>query len=829
MHPPAPRRTDRRTSIPWTCLLAALLAGAIEGPTPAAAAEDTPGPVIISEFLAANDRGLADERGRHEDWIEVHNVSTGTVDLAGWTLRNRPKATGAWTFPATNLPPGGHLLVWASGRDQHTAGRPLHARFRLSAEGEYLALGRPDGTLSTVFAPKYPPQWPDVSFGWVPGSTQATRFPRPTPGRPNLDAGTSVGPHIETVSHEEGGREAGSPLRIRARVAPVLGPTTNVTLVWRVLFGPEQQREMTPEEGGVWAVALPAREFAAGSMLRWRVTASDAAGGRSSYPPEVPEGRISRYLGTVLQPERVRSRLPVFHLFVAPGDVDSMDSDPGTQGCLFYDGEFYDAVRIKIRGNSTAGFPKRSHRLEFPADHRFRHPGPGGRVRATSLMAEWGDPTYLRQHLSFWLQAQTGSAAPFHEPVRVELNGSFWQLAMHSEVLGEDLLARHGLDPRGALYKAVGTVDPWENSTGGFEKKTRRHEDHRDYTSLARALAPQVGLEGRRRALFDRFHLPSVINYLAVARLTQEDDDIWANMSLYHDNEGTGEWRPIPFDMNVSWGYSFAAPGIHADRDSHRSHPFFGAARTGNLQGINQLYDAVIQVPETRAMFLRRLRTVMDRWLQPPGTPPAQRHIERHIEELAERMAPEATLDRERWGNCWYTPQGTEPSESFQLGIGALTRRFIEPRRRHLFVTHCVSNAGLLRRVGLTASDLAGIPLPQPERPPIRILPRRADPGTAEPAPVVLTNAGPDAIDLSGWKLEGPVAFNFAPGTVIPPQGTIHVVPDVRAARSRAGRATSGSGSASRFVVGPAKPGPRGAATDAPLVLRDDAGRVSSR
>ena len=317
-------------------------------------------------------------------------------------------------------------------------------------------------------------------------------------------------------------------------------------------------------------------------------------------------------------PNSVTSALPVFLLFLAPQALGDADSEGGAHGCVFYDGEFYDNVFIKVRGNTTAGFPKKSHRLEFPAEHPFRHPGPGGRVRHTSLMAEWGDPTYLRQHLSFWMQAETGSAAPFHYPVRVQLNGEFWQCAMHSEVLCEELLARHGLDPEGALYKAVGTLTPDFSSTGGFEKKTRRREGNEDYVALALALHERNGLDGRRRALFDQMNVPAVINYLAVARLTQEDDDLWANMSLYHDCDGTGEWRPIPFDMNVSWGLSFAMGGVEATLDDHRSHPFFGADNVGANQGFNRLYDAVVQVPETREMLLRRMRTILDRWWQPP-------------------------------------------------------------------------------------------------------------------------------------------------------------------------------------------------------------------
>jgi len=44
--------------------------------------------IVISEFMASNDSTLADEDGDFSDWIEIHNQSSSTIDLAGWSLRD---------------------------------------------------------------------------------------------------------------------------------------------------------------------------------------------------------------------------------------------------------------------------------------------------------------------------------------------------------------------------------------------------------------------------------------------------------------------------------------------------------------------------------------------------------------------------------------------------------------------------------------------------------------------------------------------------------------------------------------------------------------------
>ncbi len=122
--------------------------------------------VMISEFMASNTRTLADDFGQFEDWIEIYNHSSTNVALLDWALTDSAGNLAKWRFPATNLPPRQHLLVWASNRDRRIPGAPLHTNFKLDPGGEYLALVKPDGTVASQFAPEYAPQVPDASYGF---------------------------------------------------------------------------------------------------------------------------------------------------------------------------------------------------------------------------------------------------------------------------------------------------------------------------------------------------------------------------------------------------------------------------------------------------------------------------------------------------------------------------------------------------------------------------------------------------------------------------------------------------------------------------------------
>lgn len=741
-------------------------------------------PVMLSEFMATNTRTLKDESGGTPDWIELHNRSSETVPLEGYSLTDNPRRPRKWILPAVSMAPGARRLVFASGREQRDPAKPLHVPFKLAGDGGYLALIAPDGTVVTEFSPGYPPQFQDVSFGFA-GATSAQPWflPKPTPGKPNLPEGASAGLILFDPTNSPAQARPGDTLRLSVRVIPNGAPVKEVRAWHRAMFSPEKAMALNDDgrdgdaraADGIWSGTVPSTAARSGAMLRWRFEALDRAGATNRWPLFPDRERSARYLGTVLDAGSVTSALPVFHLFIDPARLEAADSESGARAAFFHDGEFYDNLLVKVRGNSTAGFPKKSHRLEFNAEHPLRHPGPGGRIRNTSLMAEWGDPSYLRQHLSFWLMARAGVPAPFHEPVRVQLNGDFYQLAMHSQVLGEELLERAGLDPDGALYKAVGTVTPDMNSTGGFEKKTRKQEDERDYLDFTRALGRRPGSPSRALELFDRCDLPGVINYLAVARLTQEDDDIWANMSLYRDSDGSGRWRPVAFDMNVSWGLSFGAGGILADRDDFRSHPFWGASGIGSNQGHNELYDAVIRTPATREMLVRRMRTLMDRDWQAPGTPVGERVLEKHIEELRRRMVPEAALDRELWGESWNASRQSTPDRALDQGIRDLRQRFIEPRRVHFFVIHSATNSR--RQIGVGTRLNAGIPESQPRDCQVRI----ADIGRGSERGqdwLRMTNTHPFAVDVSGWKLGGDVKFTLPSGMVIPAGGQAIVAAD---------------------------------------------------
>lgn len=143
-----------------------------------------PATIRINEFLADNDKGLEDEDGDSSDWVELYNYGNEAVQLAGLHLTDEDDYLALWAFPEYTLQAGEYLVVFASGKDR-TATQPFHTNFKLKSGGEYLALVDTDAeTILDEFAPEYPSQREDMSYGVTPSSSLGY-FDDPTPSKYN--------------------------------------------------------------------------------------------------------------------------------------------------------------------------------------------------------------------------------------------------------------------------------------------------------------------------------------------------------------------------------------------------------------------------------------------------------------------------------------------------------------------------------------------------------------------------------------------------------------------------------------------------------------------
>ncbi|MFH1525650.1 MAG: CotH kinase family protein, partial [Bacteroidota bacterium] len=142
-----------------------------------------PGRLVINEIMAKNDAVNTDESGEYDDWIEIYNSSTAEINIANYYLTDSKNNLTKWKFPASDLllNPDEYLLIWCDGEDSFD----LHTNFSLNADGEFIALLKPDG-VTIVDSITFPAVESDISFGrnidngsWI--------FMNPTPSAQNVN------------------------------------------------------------------------------------------------------------------------------------------------------------------------------------------------------------------------------------------------------------------------------------------------------------------------------------------------------------------------------------------------------------------------------------------------------------------------------------------------------------------------------------------------------------------------------------------------------------------------------------------------------------------
>ncbi len=149
--------------------------------------------IVINEFMAKNDSFIQDPNGDYDDWIEIYNTGDEAVDISGMFLTDNLSFPDKWQIPDNNtpetiIPPHGYLLIWADNEPNEGT---LHANFKLSTDGEEIALIDGDGNL--IDNVTFGPQQTDVSYGRLSDGAASWRFfDVPSPAASNISNSVSI-------------------------------------------------------------------------------------------------------------------------------------------------------------------------------------------------------------------------------------------------------------------------------------------------------------------------------------------------------------------------------------------------------------------------------------------------------------------------------------------------------------------------------------------------------------------------------------------------------------------------------------------------------------
>jgi CotH kinase protein/Chitobiase/beta-hexosaminidase C-terminal domain/Secretion system C-terminal sorting domain/Lamin Tail Domain len=150
---------------------------------------DTTITIVFNELLAMNSGLTVDNAGDDDDWFEIYNYGDDPVRLNTLFFTDDPSEPFKWkldTLEEIMLEPEKHLLIWADGEPEEGFN---HAPFKLSGDGETLALYSGDGSLIDHIS--FGPQTSNVSYGRYPDAGLIWNFfAYPTPGADNTLPGS---------------------------------------------------------------------------------------------------------------------------------------------------------------------------------------------------------------------------------------------------------------------------------------------------------------------------------------------------------------------------------------------------------------------------------------------------------------------------------------------------------------------------------------------------------------------------------------------------------------------------------------------------------------
>ena len=273
-------------------------------------------------------------------------------------------------------------------------------------------------------------------------------------------------------------------------------------------------------------------------------------------------------------------------------------------------------------------------------------------------------------------------------------------------------------------------------------------------TTLARVVADPRDIGDA--LLMDALDVPAILNEMAAQTLVLSVDRCAKNYFVTRDRD-TLEWRRLPWDLEDAFPVDYrdgigrcdAATQCGANEtdyclltcdkfnsvffcDANHPQDVFVDDRDGMeaKSTYNVLVDAILKTPKTRAMYLRRLRTLADALLM-------SYFIDRTAMEYLRAIKNDARRDSEKWN--------VGGVRAVEQGVLQLRSQFLPARRRQLLEE---------------TSEM-----PPPQREDVRVAFGDVDEAREdrERAFAEVINPNDFAVDLSGWTFRRVLYKRFSP------------------------------------------------------------------
>ena len=252
----------------------------------------------------------------------------------------------------------------------------------------------------------------------------------------------------------------------------------------------------------------------------------------------------------------VEHNLPINRYNISCDSVDfksiheNFKSNTYIKGSL-KNGEDLAEVKIRVRGDSSREYPKKSLKVKTLNKGKVR----GKRV--FNFNAEYKDQSFSHSYISSLLFKKINYPCFTSSMATVYVNDVFHGLFLEIENMDKAFLKANNLNPKGDLYKATkdgACLYTASEIDTKWEKKSNKKGSWSPLKNLIEevSILPREEFESYIKANFD---YEKLIDYLALNNFIANGSTNYHNYYLYKDIPNNGKWIFIPWDLDKTLSY----------------------------------------------------------------------------------------------------------------------------------------------------------------------------------------------------------------------------------------------------------------------------------
>lgn len=699
----------------------------------------SPGDVVINELMYNPNTGNQDD-----EFLELYNTTGSSIDLGGWSFSQGITLTFA---PGTTITAGGYLLISPNATNTMTTyNKATSGTYtgNLNNGGETVTLvDNTSAIMDTVTYSRNAP-WPLTPAGT--GRSLELKAPNldnslaaswagsvsngGTPLAQNSVFGLSL-PSITNVT-DPNNITAGQAVNITATITGT--GITSVILKYKIGFTSDITVTMFDDgahnDGGAGdnvygATAIPAQSM--NTLVRFRIEATNASGTQSS--PSVDDSMT--YNGYyVKDPSASYGEAPVLQWFITDADYDDMYAQADLQlvnqypAVIVYANEVYDNASVRVKGSNTLGFPKKSLKVDLPAGHTLTYPGMTPNIKEFHLNANYKANEAGKLPTVYWAMEQGGLTTTNNQITELRRNGQFEGAYVMVDKYQSQWRQANGYNG-GQLFEDYFTIENGASNANDLDT-------WKDHMTVDRKDA------AKRDHVLDENNIPALINYMAMAAITQHYDFTRTQNIFYYRSNSTERWEVLPWDHD-------------GDLISIKPKTTINVYdNTGVLPANSRFFlQAIYDQPDLRAAYYRRLGTLVDRFYTNDGL------LDKY-EEFANDYADLNAADQAKWQGV------TRETKDNDLAVIARLKLLFGAYYRDSWAIPSSQTLGQKQAVSIDEVVASA---------------------TNSDEYIKLSNGANTPVDISDWVVEG-INYTIPAGSVIPANSSMYLLRDDKGYRA---------------------------------------------